>query len=675
MLYPPIDPAAERRARRLLRWLALWGLAIFGRLVYLQVVRHEYFAAVADDQQIHRVEIPAHRGTIYDRNGQILAITVPTEKVVVDPARLSDKSFAAAILAEILSLDAAKLEVDLTERAQRKSGNHYFVVAPRASQEQAQKLKSLKLGWLQFESGSLRVYPNDDLAAHVLGGVDSQMHGNAGVEQGLEHELAGYSGYADLVTDVGQRGFESHIEAEPIPGNDVTLTLDHRIQYDLEQELVKAMKSPECGTCKTARGIVLDPQTGDILAMANYPTYNPNEKVTNSEVRRNLAVQSAFEPGSVFKVFTVAGAIEDGLVTPATGYHCGYGRLNLFGRTIHEAKKGGYGYLTVEDILAKSSNIGAIKVALELKEKRFHEFIRLFGFGSRTGLPLPGESPGRVLRLSRWTKSSIGSVAMGHEVMATTVQLAQAAAVIANGGRLVSPRLVQRVAPNALSGQAPLRQISYEEAVPDAKTVLSPATVVTMRNMMDRVVVAGTGKPAKIPGYSSGGKTGSAQIYDPKSGVYLSQYHASFMGFAPLNNPRVVVVITLDGSSKYGGVVAAPVFKAVAGSALRTLNVPTDLPVKEEIAKATEPDSADASFAELTSEKPVDNSENWEASEVKATLLTPDFMGKSLREVIAQSAAQGFRIDPLGSGLVRSQSPAPGEPAVFGQRIRVRLGR
>jgi cell division protein FtsI (penicillin-binding protein 3) len=669
MLYPPIDPAARRRAKRLVRFLILWGVIIFGRLVYLQIYRHEHYTQLADKQHIHRVEIAAHRGIIYDRNGHILAITIPTERVIVDPARLPNIPTNAAIVAGILGLDANALTAELTNRAQRATNNRYYVIAPHVHPEQAQRLRSLRLNWLYFKPSSYRVYPNGGLAAHVLGGVDADGHGNAGIEQGLEEELGGYSGFANMVSDVSNRGFESEIEAEPVPGNDVVLTLDHRIQYDLEQELAAAVAKNDC---KSGRGIVMDPSTGEILALASYPTYDPNEKVTNLESRRNLAVQSAIEPGSVFKVFTIAGAIEDGLVTPGTGYHCGNGRINLFGRVIHDAHS--YGYLSVEDILAKSSNIGSIHVALELKEKRFYDYIKLFGFGDRTGLPLPGESPGRVIRLAKWTKSSIGSVAMGHEIMATTAQLAQAASVIANGGRLVKPRIVQRVRPNELSPYQ-IRKAAYEWPTAEGKPILSPRAVVTMRNMMDRVVAVGTGKEAKIKGYSSGGKTGSAQIFDPKTGAYLHRYHASFMGFAPMNNPRVVVVITLDGASKYGGVVAAPVFKAVAGSALRTLNVPTDLPVVEEPESVPPVILSDLAYAELTEQKPVETVDNSEVIETKSTLITPDFLGKPLRDVLAEASRQGFRINPAGSGLVRSQNPAPGSPISYGQKIELRLGR
>lgn len=669
----PIHPAVDRRARWLLRLLMLWGVAVVAKLFYLQIVKHSFYADLAEQQQTRLVEIPAHRGTIYDRNGHVLAISVPVETVVVNPAKLPNVEIAAALLAEILHIDEKQLLANLREKVEEKRG--YYKVAEQLTQDQVKRLKSLKLGWIQFESSSVRVYPNDQLAAHVLGGVDFEKHGNGGIEQGQDDELAGRPGYASMVTDVRHRGFESTVEVEPIPGNDVTLTIDYRVQYELEKLLAKAVVENHCWT---GRAIILDPHTGEVLAMASYPTYNPNDKVVDIEARQNLAVQSAIEPGSVFKVFTVAGAIEENVVTPTTGYHCGFGKFNLFGRIIHDSNKNGHGYLTVEDILAKSSNIGAIQVGMALGEKRFFDYIKLFGFGSRTGLPLPGESTGRVLRLSKWSKSSIGSVAMGHEVMTTTAQLGQAASVIANGGKLVRPKLVSSVRPASTEGYQ-LRRASYETKVDEPQVVLTPATIVKMRKMMEHVVLEGTGKPAKIHGYTVGGKTGSAQIYDPKSKTYLHKYHASFMGFTPVNNPRLVTVITLNGSSLYGGVVAAPVFKDATEAALRILNIPKDLPddpSKDPVKDSTKDLAvSDASFPILTEEKPVEDSENSANEVTKASLVTPNFSGMTLRAVLELASEKGFRIDPSGSGLVREQSPAAGAPVAYGQKIKLRLGR
>lgn len=667
----PIHPAVERRVRWILRLLMLWGIAVAAKLFYLQIVKHEFYAGLAEVQQTRLVEIPAHRGNIYDRNGHVLAISIPVETVVVNPSQLPNIEVASALLADILNLKQTELQANLQTKAADHRG--YFKVATGVTQDQVKRLKSLKLGWIQFESSSMRVYPHDQLAAHILGGVDFEQHGNAGVEQGLDDTLSGRPGYANMVTDVQHRGFESNVEVEPVPGHDITLTIDYRVQYELEKLLGEAVDKCKCWS---GRGMVMDPNTGEILAMASYPTYNPNEKTADITHRQNLALQSAIEPGSVFKVFTVASAIEEHTVKPTTGFHCGNGRLNLFGRVIHDSNHHGYGYLSVEDILAKSSNIGAIHVGLTLGEKRLHDYIRRFGFGSRTGLPLPGESTGRVLRLQKWTKSSIGSVAMGHEVMTTTVQLGKGASVIANGGKLISPKLVINVTPPGSNG-VQLRQTNYELPEEEApQQIIAPETVIQMRRMMEHVVLDGTGKPAKITGYSVGGKTGSAQIYDPKTKQYLHKYHASFMGFTPVNNPRLVTVITINGSNLYGGVVAAPVFKDVTTSALRILNIPKDLPdepVKtEKIVASVE---ADASFPLLTEEKPVEEVENSGGEVTKASLVTPNFAGMTLRAVLELSSQKGFRIDPSGSGLVREQIPAAGEPVAYGQRIKLRFAR
>jgi cell division protein FtsI (penicillin-binding protein 3) len=670
-----IHPAVESRVRWLNRFLLVWGVAIFVRLFHLQILHNSDYTELAEGQQIKLLELPAHRGTIYDRNGHVLALTIPHEHVIVNPMLMEHPEFNAAILGEALGWNSQQTQ-QLAAELQAKKAKHigYDRVALNITATQAQHLRGLHLKWIKFERSYVRAYPNDGLAAHVIGKVDHEYRGNGGVEQGLDDELAGRSGYVRTITDVNSNGLESQVEIEPVPGYDVSLTIDQRVQYELERSLAKAI---ETNGCWSGRGIVMDPRTGDIYAMASFPTYNLNDPKATIESRQNLAVSAPTEPGSVFKVFTIAGALEDKKVTPVTGYHCGLGKMNLAGRIIHDHDP--YGYLSVEDILAKSSNIGAIRVGQELGEKRFHEYIKKFGFGQSTGLPLPGESPGRVIRLSKWTPSSIGSVAMGHEIMATTVQLAQAAGVIANGGRLVRPRLVRRInTPNDAGVQ--FRRVKATAFTPETEApveVLSPDTVVKMRNMMEHVVLAGTGKNAKVPQYSVGGKTGSAQMYDPKTKQYShSRYHASFMGFMPVNNPQLVIVITLNGSTKYGGVVAGPVFSEVGAAAARILNIRPDLP-DQPMTPAAEviPVESDVAFSGLTEEKPVESEENLEVTTSQAVAVTPNFLGKTLRDVLEESSEKGLRIDPSGSGLVRQQHPAPGAPIAYGQKIKLKFGR
>ena len=362
-----------------------------------------------------------------------------------------------------------------------------------------------------------------------------------------------------------------------------------------------------------------------------------------------------FEPGSVFKTITLAAALETTNLKPQTIIPCGNGSITLFGRTIHDHNS--YPSLPMEDVLARSSNIGAINVGLRVGDANMFEYVHRFGFGKRTGIQLPGESPGLLRPLKKWQKSSIGSIAMGHEISVTSVQLAQACSVIANGGNLVRPKMVM-----SAKTDPPVR-------------VLRPETAFTMRRMMEGVVIKpfGTGyKYAHIPGYTSAGKTGTAQIYDFKSHLYTHLYNASFMGFAPVTDPAVVVVVTVNGAAGkagYGGPASAPAFREVAAAALRLLNVPQDKP-DEAPAETTdgESDDNDLAIADLSPSVP----EPLEYDGPKA----PDFVGMTMRDVVQRSAGEGIAVDFAGrTGVVRSQIPPPGYPLPVGQRIRVQLGR
>ncbi len=321
--------------------------------------------------------------------------------------------------------------------------------------------------------------------------------------------------------------------------------------------------------------MVVNPYTGDILAMANYPRFDPNLPPSPDDppnARSNLAVTTPFEPGSVFKVITLTAALESTSLRPDSIINCGNGQINLFGRIIHDHDR--YSALAMSDVLAKSSNIGAINIGLKVGDRNLYSYVRRFGFGRKTGIELPGESTGMVRRVEQWTPSSIGSVAMGHEVSATSLQLALAGAAVANGGMLIKPRLVVS---RQKQGQ------SAETFPPDTpKRIMHPETAIKMRQMMEGVVLHGTGKQAALAGYTSGGKTGSAQVFDLRAHVYTHTYNASFLGFAPVVNPQIVVAVTLNGtthgSAGFGGAVAAPVFREVATTALRIFDVPKDLP-------------------------------------------------------------------------------------------------
>ena len=668
-----MDSGARIKAVKRLTWFAgvilLWGAFIFVKLIYLQVVRHADYVRLAHQQQEEDMDIAAPRGSIYDRTGQVLALSVPMDSVYIDPLHVPDLQVASDILSAILHLDRAALYGRMQWYFNSRKG--YMWVAHRIQPGQAERLRSLHLEWIRFALESRRSYPKGTLAAHVIGSVDSEENGQWGLEKGLDSELRGLPGSVRVLTDAKGRGIESHLEAEPHPGVPVTISIDERIQFPADQEIARAVQQAHA---ESGSLVVMDPHSGEILAMASYPSFDPNRPPGRGErpsVRFNHAVSVPFEPGSVFKVITLSSALETTDLRPESLINCGNGTITLFGRTIHEAHHG-YGILPMAMVLAKSSNIGAIQVGMRVGQNNLYEYVRRFGFGARTGLPLPAESPGMVRKLTRWGKTSLSSVAMGHEIGVTTLQLAQACAVVANGGLLVRPRLILRKGDAAVPAVPPSR-------------VLRPETAITMRQMMEGVVLVGTGKRAKLDGYSTGGKTGSAQIYDFATRHYTHSYNASFMGFAPVTNPAIVVVVTLNGThgtSGFGGAVAAPVFRAVAGEALRVLDVPKDLPDE---APETAPgnqvaDLDDVAIADLGSSEPDILEEGAPAQQgaVAAVLhqepegpKVPNFEGLSKRAVIAKAEAEGLQVLLYGAGTARTQEPPPGGPLHQGERIRV----
>jgi cell division protein FtsI (penicillin-binding protein 3) len=679
-----VEPLSSDRAAsrlNLLLWIALvWAVLILGRLLQLQIVSHDELRRRADAQQLRDLEVRAPRGAISDRNGRPLAMSLPVDSVAVDPRQIKDPAVAAGILSGVLDLDESALLERLRSAAAGPTRRGFLWIKRKISREESERLRSLRLDWVEFRQESQRYYPKGSLAAHILGGVDHEERGNAGVEMSLEDELQGLPGSVRMLTDVRQRGYNSEVFVKPQPGRNFTLTLHEGIQYVAERGLKAAVEDNQC---QTGSIVVMDPRNGDVLALANYPTYDPNEPVKPGDqakqARFNLAASVPFEPGSVFKVITVAAALETTPLTPASIIPCGNGRINLFGRLIrdHDA----YASLSMADVLAKSSNIGAIQLGLRVGDARMYEYVKRFGFGKSTGVPVPAESGGMVRRVREWEPSSIGSVAMGHELSATTLQLARACSVIANGGLLVRPRLL-------LFHQKPGRK-AEAEPTEESKRILKPETAIKVRRMMEGVVLHGTGKKAHLDGYTAGGKTGSAQIFDLEKKVYTHRYNASFMGFAPVGNPRVVVVVTLNGASKYGGAVAAPVFREVASTALRLLDVPKDLP------EGISPDSAgpdnldDLAIAGLSSPPPAPPAAVPAAAggalptispagtaHVQAVGPTvPDFKGKTMRAVLEESAALGLSVDVQGSGLARAQAPPAGTLLAIGERVRVQFAR
>jgi cell division protein FtsI (penicillin-binding protein 3) len=495
--------------------------------------------------------------------------------------------------------------------------------------------------------------------------------------------------------DVQRHGIDSWIQTPPVPGKSIRLTIDQRLQFVTERELAAQVLAKHA---RTGTAIIMNPYTGEILALANYPTFDPNKPPRNDQERRahfNLGAQVPFEPGSIFKVMTLSTALETTKLRPESLINCHNGVLVLPGRVVHEAHHG-FGVIPMADVLAHSSNIGAIEIGAQIGREKFYQYLSNFGFGQRTGSGLPAESPGILRKLNKWGTTSLASVSMGQEVAATSLQLVRACAMIANGGLLITPRVVLDI------GGKPVPTV-------EPKRVLRPETTVLMRQMMEGVVLRGTGRNTiKLHGWSAGGKTGTAQIFE--HGHYSHLYNASFMGFAPLNNPALVAIVTINGTSGdsgMGGSAAGPVWSTIMNEALRLYNVPKDVPEKDlplnpppgansppqkpgdivEVADVQgdlgpnvldDDPSVMPKLEDIPLEAPTLASANVPATEKVAVYtgpVAPDFRGKSMRAVVREAYSKGLSIRPHGSGVARKQSPAPGTPIHSGDTIRVLFTR
>lgn len=676
---------ARRKAVQRLAWLALgvvlWSVAIFAKLVSLQVIHHKTYLARERRQQEQQLDIPAPRGTIYDRNGDVLAMSIPADSVFVDPLRLPDVRTAAELLSQFLGLPYAELHSHIeTARSQNRG---FLWVKRRITRAETERLHALHLDWIQFQQESRRLYPNGMVASHVVGSVFQDEQGSDGIEKGLDKDLEGHAGTARLLTDVKRRGIDLVVETAPQAGKPLKLTIDGRIQFVVERELNAAALEHHA---RTGAAIVMNPYNGEILALANWPSFDPNQAPVTKDQKlahRNLGLSVPFEPGSIFKVITLSAALETTKLRPDSLINCHNGFLALPGRVVHEAHRG-FGVLSMSEVLEKSSNIGAIEIGAQVGAERMYDYVQRFGFGSRTGLPLPAESPGLLRKLNRWGTTSLASISMGQEISTTSVQLARACSVVANGGFLVQPKLV-----------AEADGVKTPDATP--RRVIQASTAITMRHIMEGVVLRGTGKAAHLSGYTSGGKTGTAQIFDVANHHYTKTYNASFMGFAPVNNPALVIVVTLNGTSGnsgMGGSASAPAFHKIATEALRLLDVPKDLPDDVPLLQAKSEPAKVEETSDLAITEVADGSSNIleEDEAVKpaagvpeqASILTvsapkgpvvPDLRGKSLRAALEAASSEGFTLSAEGSGVVRAQLPAPGAVWHPGQNVRVRLGR
>lgn len=703
---------ATRRLYFLGAFLFLWLIAIVVRLVNLQVVKYGEFEQRAQKQQQRTIDISPRRGIIYDRNGQPLAMSVNVDSVFAVPSEIPDQVTAAKLLGRILDIDPDEL------LAKMKSSHSFTWIARKLDPDVSARIRALNLRGIYFQEESRRYYPKGELAAQILGYVGMDDEGLAGLEHGYEDMLAGKPGTMVVSMDARKRRF-GRVEKRPEPGDNIVLTIDEKIQWIVERELDKAMDDT-----KAVAGMVVvqNPRTGEILALANRPTFNPNEtKHMTPAMLKDHAISDIYEPGSVFKTVTYSAALNEGLIRPTDVVDTQGGVINVNGLRIHDAHQ--IGTVSMAEAFAKSSDVAAVKTGLKLGEDRFYKYIRDYGFGQQTGIELPGETRGLAKPPARWSKVSIGAMSIGQEVGVTPVQVISMISTIANDGVYTPPRIVAGVTkPNANVPQT----IAFKP--PASRRVVSTMTAAEMKQMMEQVVLFGTARRAILDGYTSAGKTGTAQKVDPATGRYSkTKYVGSFAGFAPVNNPAVSIIVVLDSAQglHQGGQVSAPVFARIAQQVLAYLHVPHDADLKRDQykmlrAKARDEDSEDpvqehigdaleevaqaqpAPAAQLsptmtaadkklvakatTAAIPVEDkpllapASNVQANgtvvlDVGGGPTVPSFIGKSLRSAIETAQASGIELNVIGSGTAREQSPAPGSPMPPGGRVAVRFVR
>ena len=670
---------SHRRALLVAIGLVGWMLLIGARLVQLQVSQHDDFTARARNQQLNAVETSPTRGQLLDRQGRELARSIDTESFFADPREITDPNETAKRIAAITGQDRAEIANRLSAAIDAKK--QFIWIARRLDVESANKLDALELKGVYSRKEPKRYYPNDSLAAHVLGSVGLDEIGQSGVEQYYNEKIRGESGKVYLEVDRDRHAFESY-EIQPRPGQTVVLTIDQTIQYRTEQALSAAVDRTHA---KSGTAIVMDPQTGEILALANAPSFDPNQPPKDAtENRGNGALQNPYEPGSTFKIVAYSAAIEKGLVKPEDKIDCQMGQITVAGRLIHDHHP--FGVLTIADALALSSNVGAIKLGLLVGNESMYDYMKRLGFGSRTGIDLAGESPGILRPLTRWQPSSIGSLAMGQEISVTPLQMATAYSVLANGGMLVKPHVVREL-------RSPDGTVTFQ-AKPETRRALKPETTAALRNMLEGVTLHGTARKAQLDGYTAAGKTGTAQKIDPKTRTYsATKYIGSFVGFAPVKNPAVVIIVVIDEpqGSYHGGDVAAPVFREIAEQILPDLSVSPDVEIKpgtEKIAQTSRPspqqvkeDQAQTEAREATLPKVAARSFSGQTKEVvfavstKRAALMPDLRGQSVRDAWRMCQQLGMHLEAHGEGHAIRQTPEPGAEVDSGQVVRIDFGR
>ncbi|HEV2223194.1 MAG TPA: penicillin-binding transpeptidase domain-containing protein [Candidatus Acidoferrales bacterium] len=676
---PMVQSSSRLRLLVIFGFAVVWMAAVLARVSYLQLFRYREYLERANNQQERIIEISPMRGVIYDRNGRELAMSIPVDSCFANPDEVSDPAMAARLLSHVLGIPAEEIEQKL---AQSRS---FAWIARKITPQQASRIQALNLRGIYFQKENKRFYPERTLASSVLGYVDMDEHGLAGVEYSLDKLIRGRPSRMLVFADARRRWFD-HSEAAEDKGDNVVLTIDETIQYIAEKALAAGIARTHA---KGGSVVVQDPNTGQLLAVANWPAFDSNDAGSyRPEIRVDRAVSDAYEPGSIFKTILFSSALQEGVVQPTEVVDCQMGSIVVAGQLIHDHAR--FGLLSATEILEHSSDVGSIKIALRLGAPKYYDYIRGFGFGQLTGIKLPGENRGLLRPLGDWTASSIGYIAIGQEISVTPVQMISAESAIANGGTLRRPQIVREV----LHGNQIVMQ-----GDPDPRRVIDENTSATMREMMEQVILEGTGKGYAQPlGYTAAGKTGTAQKIDPATGRYSkTNYNASFIGYAPVNNPVVTILVNLDSpvGGHEGNATAGPIFKEVAEQVLAYMNVPHDMPELPNLEKAslrrrTRQPAFDAQFdanfakrakrasqsmplpaADMTS---VPESSTVAIAEGQAVTV-PKLLGQSVRGVTEACSHLGLLPILVGDGIALDQSPDPGTKVLPGTKVMVHFGR
>jgi len=701
------EVTVRRRVHGVFWFLGLVLSLLALRLAWVQLVRGEELYQKALDNRMRDVVVEAKRGVIYDRNGKELALSISSDAIYAVPPEVVQSGRAREIaetLGRILEMDADAVFEKIT-----RNSRHEWIKL-KVPPEKAAEIKKLHLPGIDFAEKSQRFYPKGSLACHVLGiaGIDNK--GLEGIDYTYEQELGGTAGRIMIEYDALGRKIPQamHMYIPPQNGNSVVLTIDETVQYIAERELDKlySLHQP-----KSATIIVMDPNTGEVLALACRPNFDPNNYAAFPAAnRRNIAVSNAYEPGSIFKIVTASAGLEEGVVTPDSTFYCG-GSLQVGKHTIHCSGNRAHGSQTLRDITANSCNVGYATLGLRLGLERFYQYLQAFGIGSKTGIDLPGEASGIIVSPQRATQVDLATMSIGQANALTPIQLITALSAVANGGNYVRPHLVKAVV-------SPDGQTIKEFAPEIVRRVISPRTSEEMRSILEEVVANGTGKNAAVDGYRVAGKTGTAQKPSPGGGYMKDEYVASFMGFAPADNPRIAVLVLVDGPQSrpyFGGWVAAPAFKEVVRDVLRYLDVPYQYPPHSEQSRSQEMTAAglpakevpptiglSAAEAEALLKKtgfvPVIEGEGekvWGQSPPAQTLAAPgsrvvlytgpreakseggeeitvpDLTGKTIREAGYILGTLGLRLQANGSGVAVKQDHLPGTVVKKGTLITV----